>query len=121
MQFRLIERTPLREVTPPRRAPGRTSPIGAGASHEFAHLHATEFGEKISGTPFNDPIPGRIASEGVVRRNQPCLAVVGRDGSFERVIDFNQVAKSPLGLRRDSTCFPILDRTLRHANRERQL
>src|SRR5262249_27017135 len=71
--------------------------------------------------PLDDPVSRRVACERVIRRDQPGLALVLYEISFERFVHFNEITKPPLSLARDSAGLPVLHRSLSDANRGRKL
>ena len=47
--------------------------------------------------------------------------MVGRDVSCQRFVKFGEIAETPLNLRRHAAGFPVLYRSLGHADRDRKL
>src|ERR1700730_13107691 len=103
------------------RAHGRASPIGAGASHWLADLHAAELPKKISRSSLDDPVSGSITRKSIIRRDQPGLTLVERNVSLNRFVEFGEVTETPFGLRGNSARFPVLDRALGHTNGDCEL
>jgi hypothetical protein len=49
------------------------------------------------------------------------LSFGGRDVSCQRSVKFDEIAETPLGLRRHAAGFPVLNRSLGHADRDGEL
>lgn len=96
-------------------------PIGAGASHRLADLHAAELPKKISRSCLDDPVSGSITRKSIIRRDQPGLTLVERNVSLNRFVEFGEITETPFGLRGNSARFPVLDRALGHTNGDCEL